>query len=292
VIIYLTDSETSKPENVHLGTSGWSYKEWEKIFYPDSKTPKLSYYSGIFSTVEIDSTFYAYPNRGLVIGWARNSPSNFQFAAKIPKLITHDKKLDLEQGVEIDLEKFVDLLSPLKESRKLGPLLIQLPPSFSRKEVGKLENFFEVLPRDYMYSVEFRNTSWLEEPDSLFSLLRKFNISNTIVDEPLLPVNLTATSDHAFIRWHGRGKRVWYNYEYSGKELEPWVDRVKKVSREVKKVYGYFNNHFHGSAVLNSLEMLSKLGLANAKQKETLDQMLMRKTRVAEEEQITQTKLS
>ena len=80
-------------EKVVLGTSGWSYKEWEKVFYPDSKTPKLSYYSGVFSTAEIDSTFYAYPNKGLAFGWARNTPDDFQFSAKIPKLITHDKKL-------------------------------------------------------------------------------------------------------------------------------------------------------------------------------------------------------
>ena len=81
-----------------VGTSGWSYKEWEKIFYPDSKTPKLSYYSKIFKTAEIDSTFYANPKRGLVFGWAKNTPKNFQFSVKLPQLITHKKKLDLAQG--------------------------------------------------------------------------------------------------------------------------------------------------------------------------------------------------
>ncbi len=270
----LSDSKESARDSIRLGTSGWSYKEWEKVFYPNSKTPKLSYYSSIFSTAEIDSTFYAYPNRGLVIGWARNTPPSFQFSAKIPKLITHDKKLDLEQGVEVDLVKFIDLLSPLKDSKKLGPFLIQLPPSFSREEVDKLQNFFEILPREYMFAVEFRHLSWLEDLDSVYSLLRKYHVSTTIVDEPLLPVDLTTTADHAFVRWHGKGKRVWYNYEYSAEELSPWVDRVEKVSKDVKRVYGYFNNHFHGSAVLNSLEMLMKLGLANQIQKKTLDGML------------------
>jgi uncharacterized protein YecE (DUF72 family) len=266
-------------KNVLLGTSGWSYKEWEKVFYPDSKTPKLSFYAKTFPTAEIDSTFYAYPNKGLVMGWVRNTPPGFQFAAKIPKLITHDKKLDSEQGVEVDLVKFTDLMAPLKDSNKLGPLLIQLPPSFPQNEIDKLETFFEILPKDYEYSAEFRNNSWLEDSDRLYSLLKKHNISNTIVDEPLLPVDLTITSkDHAFIRWHGRGKRVWYNYEYSEEELAPWVDRVMKVSKEVKRVYGYFNNHFHGSAVLNSLEMLMKLGIATGEQKETLDQMLMKES--------------
>ena len=270
----MSKSEKSKLDNTVLGTSGWSYKEWEKVFYPDSKTPKLSYYGSIFSTVEIDSTFYAYPNRGLVIGWARNTPPGFEFAAKIPKLITHEKKLDLEQGVETDLDKFINLLAPLKDSNKLGPLLIQLPPSFSRNEIDKLESFFEILPKGYQFSVEFRHLSWVEEPDSIYSLLRKYNVSNTIVDEPLLPVDLTTTADHAFVRWHGKGKRVWYSYKYSSDELDPWVERVEKVSRQVKKVYGYFNNHFRGDAVLNSLEMLEKLKLANTAQEKTLGNML------------------
>lgn len=270
----MAESAKSMPQNVRLGTSGWSYKEWEKIFYPDSKTPKLSFYSSIFPTAEIDSSFYAYPNKGLAIGWVRNTPANFQFSAKLPKLITHDKKLDLEQGVEVDLAKFLEIFDPLKNSKKLGALLIQLPPSFSREEIRVLADFFEILPRDHEFAVEFRNTSWLENPDELNQLLRKYNISNTIVDEPLLPTDLTTTADFAFVRWHGRGRRVWYNYEYSSEELDPWVERVNEVSKKVKKVYGYFNNHFHGSAVLNSLEMLEKLSMINKKQKETLDRML------------------
>jgi len=279
--------EQANSEKILLGTSGWSYKEWEKIFYPDSKTPKLSYYSGVFSTAEIDSTFYAYPNKGLSFGWARNTPPDFQFSAKIPKLITHDKKLDLSEGVEVDLQKFLEILAPLKDSKKLGPLLIQLPPSFAHKDVGLLENFLEILPEDHMFAVEFRNLSWLEDTENLYSLLRKHNVANTIVDEPLLPVDLTVTANFAFIRWHGKGKRVWYNYEYSEDELDPWVDRVEKVSGQVKKVYGYFNNHFHGSAVLNSLEMLMKLGRANSKQEEILGEIERKKSREQADEKFS-----
>ncbi len=267
-------SNSSVQDNILLGTSGWSYKEWEKVFYPDSKTPKLSYYSSIFPTAEIDSSFYAYPNRGLVTGWARNTPPNFQFSAKIPKVITHDKKLDLEQGVELDLEKFTDVLAPLKDAKKLGPLLIQLPPSFTFREIDRLGAFCEILPKDYSFAVEFRHLSWLEDPRSVDGLLRKYKVATTIVDEPLLPIDLSTTTDFAFVRWHGKGRRVWYNYEYPSEELDPWIGRVKDVSKKVKKVYGYFNNHFHGSAVFNSLEMLEKLALASTTQKETLDRMI------------------
>jgi uncharacterized protein YecE (DUF72 family) len=285
------NSSDNLANKIKLGTSGWSYKEWEGVFYPNSKTPKLSFYSGTFSTVEIDSSFYAYPNRGLAIGWVRNTPAEFQFAAKIPKLITHDKRLDLEQGVELDLEKFLSIFSPLKDSKKLGPLLIQLPPSFTRDSIEDLKNFFEILPKNYDFAVEFRHKSWLEEVGTTYSALKKFNVSNTIVDEPLLPIDLTATADFAFVRWHGKGKRIWYNYEYSSEELDPWVERVQKVSKEVKRVYGYFNNHFHGSAVSNSLEMLTKLEIANKNQKETLDRMLTPKTKEDRGDHEIQTKL-
>lgn len=268
-------SEGSSPGNVLLGTSGWSYKEWEGIFYPDSKTPKLSYYSRIFQTVEIDSTFYAYPSKGLVFGWARNTPENFQYSLKIPKLITHDKKLNLKSGVEIDLVKFLDLLAPLQNSKKLGPLLIQLPPSFDASKISELDSFLDVLPRDYYFAIEFRNKSWLKS-ELLTKLLKMHRVANTIVDEPLLPVDLSTTADFAFIRWHGHGKKVWYDYMYSKEELVPWVDRVREVSRRVKKIYGYFNNHFHGNAVQNSIELLEELGIASDVQKKTLKDMKTR----------------
>ncbi|HVB12619.1 MAG TPA: DUF72 domain-containing protein, partial [Nitrososphaerales archaeon] len=233
-----------------IGTSGWSYKEWEKIFYPDSKTPKLSYYSKIFKTAEIDSTFYANPKRGLVFGWAKNTPKNFQFSVKLPQLITHRKKLDLGLGVEVDLNDFVGLLQPLSETDKLGPLLIQLPPSFSFDKVDTLEKFCEVLPKGYKFAVEFRNESWLEDAKQVRSLLAKYDVSNTIVDEPLLPVDLNVTTkEFAFVRWHGRGEKLWYNYKYSEEEVKPWVARVKEISSKVKTTYGYWNNHFSAFAI-------------------------------------------
>ena len=145
-----------------VGTSGWSYKEWEKVFYPDSKTPKLRYYSNIFNTAEIDSTFYANPKRGLVLGWVKNTPEDFQFSVKLPQEITHKKKLDPDLGVDADLDDFVELMKPLHDSEKLGPLLIQLPPSFDSTKIDKLEKFLEMLPKDHMFAIEFRNKSCKE----------------------------------------------------------------------------------------------------------------------------------
>lgn len=261
----------ARSASIIIGTSGWSYKDWEGVFYPNSKTPKLTYYSTVFNTAEIDSTFYANPTKGLVFGWARNTPGDFKFSVKLPKKITHDKKLDLNFGVEIDLDNFLELLKPLKDSNKLGPLLIQLPPSFDVKQQKKLEDFFQVLPDGYNFAVEFRNKSWLDYRDDLQSILSKYNVANTIVDEPLLPVDLSVLSkDIAFVRWHGKGKRPWYDYRYSDEEIDPWTDKVKLIASKTKQVYGYFNNHFHGYAIENGLHLLEKLNLATDIQKETL----------------------
>ncbi len=111
----------SASEKVAIGTSGWSYKEWEGVFYPDPKTSKLKFYSSVFRTAEIDSTFYAFPPKGLVFGWVRNAPENFMYSVKLPRTITHEKQLDLSLGAELELVRFLDILSPMKSAGKLGP---------------------------------------------------------------------------------------------------------------------------------------------------------------------------
>jgi uncharacterized protein YecE (DUF72 family) len=264
-------------DSIRIGTSGWSYKEWEHVFYPDTKTPKLTFYSGIFNTAEIDSTFYANPSKGMVLGWVKNTPKDFEFSVKLPQTITHKKKLDLRAGAEIDLVDFLDLIDPLREAEKLGPILIQLPPSFGTNSSDNLEEFLKSLPhkeKDYMFAIEFRNKTWLNDLVSVNRLLSRYNVARTIVDEPLLPIDLTPTADFSFIRWHGQGTRPWYNYRYSKEELEPWVGRVKEQMKKAKKVYGYFNNHFHGYAIENSLEFLENLGIASEKQKQALSEAL------------------
>lgn len=253
-------------DKIRLGTSGWSYKEWVGPFYPDKETRMLSYYSQVFNTAEIDSTFYAYPQKGTVFGWQRYSPKGFMFSAKLPQDITHKKKLDIKQGVRADLAKFAELMEPIQNSGKLFALLIQLPPSL-KQDLDLLESFLKVLPNEFKYAIEFRHETWWNE--ETWRLLRRYNIANTIVDEPLLPPEPVVTASFAYIRWHGRGKRLWYNYRYSNDELKPWIPKVKEVAAKVETTYGYFNNHFHGYAVENCLKILEMLGFATPKQAET-----------------------
>jgi len=228
------------------------------------KSP-LRAYCKVFRTVEIDSTFYRYPSKGTVMGWVKYSPEDFIYTAKLPKLITHTKKLDVNEGIETDMEKFIELLEPLYLSGKLGCILIQLPPKFDYRP-DQLEDFFKILPTHVKFAVEFREQSWMRE--ETWKLLEQYHVAYTIVDEPLLPPEVHVTSKIAYFRWHGRGARPWYNYRYHTEELEPWAPKIKEAAEKVEKVYGYFNNHYHGYAVENCLQVLEMLGVLTPEQKE------------------------
>jgi uncharacterized protein YecE (DUF72 family) len=254
-----------------LGTSGWSYKEWVGPFYRNDEESKLRTYAEVFQTAEIDSTFYAYPKRGMAMGWKMNTTPGFVFTAKLPRVITHEKKLDLSQGVEEDMRKFIDAMSPLATSDKLGCLLIQLPPSF-KFDLNGLEEFFRILPKNVRFAVEFRNMSWMRE--ETWPLLKEYQVAYTNVDEPLLPPEVHLTTDFTYFRWHGRGKGIWFDYRYGRDELKPWVPKVKDAVEKVKTAYGYFNNHYHGYAIENCLQVMEMLGISNEVQAGTEDRIM------------------
>ena len=265
-------------ENIFLGTSGWSYKEWEEVFYQKGEKRKLGAYSKVFSTVEIDSTFYRYPSKGMVMGWLRYSPSDFVFSAKLPKLITHDKKLGLKEDIKTDLAAYLELMRPLQLGGKLGCLLIQLPPRYSYNPEN-LESFFKLLDPLFSYAVEFRNVSWMR--CETWDLLKEYKVAYTNVDEPLLPPDLHLTTDFAYFRWHGRGEKPWFNYLYEKQEIDKWVPRVEAAAAKVEKVYGYFNNHYHGYAPENCLYLIEKLGLMTDKQKEAINKTRNKQLQIA-----------
>ena len=267
-----------------LGCSGWSYKDWVGPFYRLEKESKLKAYSEVFKTAEINSTFYAYPSKGTVMGWLKYTKPDFVYTAKLPRVITHKKKLDLNQGIKEDVERFCELMQPLRLDGKLGCVLIQLPPSI-RFDLDMMESFFKILPTEYRFAIEFRDQSWLR--NETWKLLEKYKVAYTIVDEPLLPPEVHVTSDIAYIRWHGRGERPWYNYCYGKDELEPWIPKLKETAKKAKTVYGYFNNHYHGYAVKNCLEVMEMLDVLTPEHKEakkTVDEYFKTKKAVPREE--------
>lgn len=270
-----------------LGCSGWSYADtpdnggWTEVFYPDANTKKIQYYSQFFDTVEMDSTFYHkfYSNmtKGTFIGMIRATPDKFQFSVKVPETITHEKRLDIRRGAITDFEEFLDKISPLKIAKKLGAILIQLPPSFNVNDFKNIEAFLDRLPNsnNYDYAVEFRHPSWKTEGP--WEMLKHYNIATVITDSPPIEnlrflSDVIITANHSFIRFHGRNTKghYWYNYLYTKEELKPWVEKVSQIRKETKVLRAYFNNHWGGKAVVNALqfkEMISNTPLPENERK-------------------------
>ncbi len=243
---------------LRFGCSGWDYQEWIGPFYRNASESKLAAYARVFDTAEINSTFYRAPSPGMVIGWGKYTPDEFVFAAKVPQTVTHDRLLDVTKGAEADLKAFTTLMHPLLDQGKLGPLLLQLPPRL-RFEEAPIRRFLEILPRDFTFALEPRNRTWMAL--EAFDLLRSLGVAYAIVDEPLLPPDLHVTASTAYVRWHGHGTEPWYNYRYPEGQLTEWVPRVQQVASQAETVFGFFNNHFHGYAPENCLQILRMLGV-------------------------------
>jgi uncharacterized protein YecE (DUF72 family) len=137
------------------------------------------------------------------------------------------------------LEEFLDKISPLKASNKLGAVLIQLPSSFTVREFKNTEEFLDRLPTVYGCAIEFRNPSWNTE--RRWEMLKHYNIAAVMTDSPeqdklqFLSETLI-TANHSFIRCHGRHVKPRYNYLYSKEELKPWADKVRKISLQITVV--------------------------------------------------------
>ncbi len=243
---------------LRFGCSGWDYQEWIGPFYRNASESKLAAYARVFDTAEINSTFYRAPSPGMVIGWGKYTPDEFVFAAKVPQTVTHDRLLDVGRGAETDLKAFTALMRPLLDQGKLGPLLLQLPPRLRFEESG-IRKFLEILPREFTFALEPRNRTWMSL--EAFDLLRSLGVAYAIVDEPLLPPDLHVTAPVGYVRWHGHGTEPWYNYRYPEDQLKEWVPRVQQVASQSETVFGFFNNHFHGYAPENCLQILRMLGV-------------------------------
>jgi uncharacterized protein YecE (DUF72 family) len=255
--------------NIRLGCSGWDYKDWVGTFYKRNESSKLKVYTTIFNTAEINSTFYSYPGPGLVMGWNTHTPDDFLFSVKLNREITHKKRLDICAGVEDDVYRFCELIEPLKKSGKLACILIQLPPSLKFSK-DRINAFLGVLPDNYTFALEFRNTSWLIE--DAYHLLEEYNITPVMTDSPALPKQVMSSGNLAYIRWHGRGSKTWYNYHYSESELESWATTIRELPDNLD-VLGYFNNHYHGYAPENCLDVLEMLGVSVPKQRNMRQQL-------------------
>lgn len=241
--------------SLFIGTSGWVYSDWTGRFYPNNKIDKLNFYSKVFNTIEVNMSYYRMPTPPLISSWDSKTPSNFMFSFKVPRIITHYKRLI---RAEPYLDRFLESLEPLRKKRKLGCILFQFPPYYYfRSEKGRLAKFCKQLPDTMQFAIEFRDVSWINE--ETWSLLRRHNLAYAISDSTIRKLATPAiTSDtHAFIRWHG--SKSWYNYNYTKRELEAWAKKLRKIMDRVPVVYGYFNNDVKAYAPFNAFDLLEML---------------------------------
>jgi len=252
---------------IYLGTSGYSYADWNGVFYPEGlkKEKQLQFYSTEFNSVELNFTYYTLPNPRIFDNMASRVPDDFVFAVKAHRSMTHTRDCSQE-----DYRLYVQALAPLVESKKMGPVLLQFPWAFklSKSNMDYLEKQKARL-EGLDLCVEFRHSSWIE--DKVFDFLREQDIGFTNVDQPqldtLLPPTDISTSDTGYIRFHGRNSASWwkprqaymrYNYMYEQGELIDWLPRIEKVASNTKKTHIYFNNHYKAQAA-RSAKILESL---------------------------------
>ena len=164
-------------DNIHIGTSGWSYRHWKENFYPKGTKPAdyLSHYAQYFSTTEINTTFYHLPRLSTVENWLHKVPDTFRFSIKMSRFLTQTKRL---KEPEEPLERFFTAIEPVKHL--CGIILLQLPPSLSF-DYERADHLFSILKteyKDYQFALEVRHNSWLEV-DSI-SLFTKYEIAFVI----------------------------------------------------------------------------------------------------------------
>jgi uncharacterized protein YecE (DUF72 family) len=239
---------------VRVGCSGWNYADWRERVYPKGVPPRrwLARYATMFDTVEVNSTFYRLASRDAVDGWAAQTPDDFVFALKASRYLTHMKRLtDLDRGIE----RYYERIEPLVGTPKLGPIVWQLPQNFHRDD-ERLATALAALPRG-RHCFEFRHPSWFT-PD-VYALLRRHDVALVIGDHPQRPFQShEMTAGWTLIRFHHgrRGRRG----NYSRRELETWVRRIRQWRRRVE-VFAYFNNDWEAFAVRNGLWLAGALGV-------------------------------
>ncbi|RLC47492.1 MAG: DUF72 domain-containing protein [Candidatus Coatesbacteria bacterium] len=235
-----------------IGTSGWSYAHWKRVFYPDgcTGTKMLPFYAQHFHTVELNASFYRLPKAITFDGWAQKTPQGFVFAVKASRFITHIKRLaDIKQP----WEAFIANASHLGE--KLGPVLFQLPPSL-KADTSVLDDFFAQLPNTLLYVLEPRNQSFFQQP--VIDLMRRHNICLCVADSPRYPRSFVTTATFVYVRLHGSTSL--YGSKYTDEELGFWADKVWAWLKQDLDVYVYFNNDLEGFAVENARTLMEMLG--------------------------------
>jgi uncharacterized protein YecE (DUF72 family) len=217
-----------EPGRLRAGTSGYSFPEWKGVFYPEDLSPDgfLQYYSGRFSTVEINNTFYRFPSAAIFEQWAGQTPEDFVFAIKANQRITHQARL---AGVDDLIRMFVERCRVL--GRRLGPILFQLPPQFSRDD-DRLSGFLRALPGAGSYAIEFRHPSWQDEV--VHRRLEDAGVALVIADDEEGTTPRVATAGFCYLRLR--------KSDYSAGVLHDWHSWIAARAAEGREIFAYFKH--------------------------------------------------
>jgi uncharacterized protein YecE (DUF72 family) len=231
---------------VYAGTSGWAYASWKPKFYPPklASTDFLNFYAGRLNSVEVNYTFRNFPTKRLLAGWMAATPPSFRFAVKAHQGITHFKRL---RGVSGPTRKFLASLEPLREARKLGPVLFQLPPNF-KCDLERLMNFLELLPRRVRVAFEFRHPSWFVE--EVFDALRRANAALCLAESDALQTPDVHTADFSYFRLRKE--------KCSAKARKALALRVKRCARR-GDLFVYFKHEDDPRGAINAMELLEEM---------------------------------
>jgi uncharacterized protein YecE (DUF72 family) len=240
--------------SVRIGCSGWIYRHWRTLFYPEKMPQKdwFSHYAATFDTVEINNSFYRLPSAETFDKWRDQAPPGFRYAVKANRFLTQAKKL---KDCAEPLERFLAPVRHLGET--LGPILYQLPPRF-RLNRDRLAEFISLLPRDLSHVFEFRDPSWLTE--EVLALLDEQGVSFCAHDMPGLATPLSAAGPVAYVRFHGGEGKYWGRY--SDARLLGWTDWIVAQARGGREVWCYFNNDIHGHAIEDALTLRAMVAQA------------------------------
>ena len=233
---------------LRIGTSGYQYDHWKGLFYPEPlpKRSWLAFLSERFDTVEINNTFYHLPSGKTFDTWRDTAPAGFRFALKYSRYGSHLKHLkDPQDHVPAFLERARRL------GDCLGPILVQLPPSW-KIDLGRLAGFLRAAPRRQRWAVEFRNTTWLCE--ETYSVLRASKaalcIHDMIENHPR-----AVTADWVYLRYHGRD-----GGDYPHQALAAEAARIREYLARGLDVFAYFNNDACGYALSNAVDLKRYVG--------------------------------
>jgi uncharacterized protein YecE (DUF72 family) len=250
----LDEGAMTERGRIRIGCSGWIYRHWRGLFYPEKLAQKrwFDHYSAEFETVELNTSFYHLPKADTFTKWRDQAPEGFRYAVKAPRFITHMKKLkDCAEAVE----EFHSRARHLDGT--IGPILYQLPPRWACN-VGRLEEFAAHLPLDLVHVFEFREKTWLSE--EVLSFLDARGFSFCVHDMPGSATLRWAAGPIAYVRFHGGEGKYWGRYSDEG--LLSWTDWLVGQANSGRDVWCYFNNDIEGHAIHDALTLRAMVSQA------------------------------